>query len=108
MLEKELQKAVVELAHRFGWMVAHFGKAIGGHGAERWITPAAYDAKGFPDLVLVRGRLMFRELKVGKNDLSFEQRRWIEWLRNARVDAAVWTEDDWKSGLIERELRDMQ
>lgn len=107
MLEKELQKAVVETAHRFGWMVAHFGKAIGGHGAERWITPAAYDAKGFPDLVLVRERLIFRELKTG-SALSASQIQWIDWLQTAGQDASVWSESDWKSGLIERELRDVR
>ena len=105
MVEKDLQNAVVDMAHRLGWTVAHFGKAIGGSGGQTWRTPAAYDGKGFPDLIMVRERLIIRELKVGKNPLSLEQRMWIDLLRKARIDTAVWNELDWKEGRIESELQ---
>lgn len=105
MVEKELQKAVVEMAHRFGWTVAHFSKGVAGKGERVWMTPAAYDGKGFPDLIMVRERLMIRELKVGKNPLSLEQRMWIDLLTVAGVDVEVWTDKDWRTGYIEAVLR---
>lgn len=48
--------------------------------------------RGFPDLVLVHpsGRFLIREVKEGKGVVSADQRKWIDQLRNAGVDAGVW------------------
>lgn len=61
--------------------------------------PTVQGDKGFPDLVMVRGqRLIFAELKVGKNKLSAEQSQWIIDLTNlVSMEVAVysWTPKDW-------------
>jgi len=76
-------QAVIELALYAGWLVYHT------HDSRR-------SQAGFPDLCLVRGkRLIFAELKVGKNRVTKEQRRWIEGLREARQVVYVWTPSDW-------------
>ena len=49
MNEAEFQRMVIDMAHLFGWRVAHFRK-VQTHG--RWMTAVAADGKGFPDLVL--------------------------------------------------------
>jgi hypothetical protein len=63
MAEAELLDNVIELAHLFGWRVAHFRPAMTKHG---WRTPVSADGKGFVDLVLVRDRTIFVELKSTK------------------------------------------
>ena len=102
-LEADLQKAVIDTARIFGYRVAHFRPAQTKHG---WRTAVAGDGAGFPDCVIVgNGRVLYRELKVGRNTLSDEQAGWLEALREAGVDAGVWTDADWHSGLVEAELR---
>lgn len=102
MTERELQQAVIETAHIFGWRCAAFRPAQTQHG---WRTPVQGDGKGWPDLILVRERMLVRELKCGKNLLTDEQAVWLKALRAAGVDAGVWTEHDWISGEIEAVLR---
>jgi hypothetical protein len=102
MLEHELLKGVIDVARILGWRVAHFRAAMTKHG---WRTAVQADGAGWPDLILVRERLLVRELKCGKNTLSAEQAAWLEALRAAGVDAGVWTEHAWLSGEIEAELR---
>jgi len=89
--EKEWQKQIIELAGLLGWVVAHFRPAQTKSG---WVTPVAADGKGFPDLVLVRDRIVFAELKAQKGKLSADQSNWIEWLRDADVEVYVWRPDD--------------
>ena len=61
------------------------------------------DGKGFPDLLLLRGRkLILRELKAGA-ELTPEQEAWLRAFSDASVDASVWTPADWPE--IERTLR---
>lgn len=114
MSGRELQRAVIDLAHLFGWSVAHFrpGRVLR-HGKEIYETPVAADGKGWPDLVLCKDRsdlgmpglLLFRELKGDGDRLRPEQAAWIARLQAARQDAKVWTAKDWRSGAIEKELR---
>lgn len=102
MTERELQAAVLEAARLCGYAVHHTRPARTLRG---WRTPIAGDA-GFPDLVLCgRGRLLVRELKVGGRRPTPEQSHWLELLRDASVDAGVWTEEDWLSDRIIRELQ---
>ena len=76
MTEAELQRAVIELARLLGYRCAHFGIGLSRKG---WRTPARADAAGFPDLVLVgRGRVLWRELKAGRNRLTVEQADWLD------------------------------
>jgi len=101
MDEKTFQNQVVDLAHIYGYSVAHFGSAMNANGNHR--TPVRYDAKGFPDLVLVRGdfnakerphRLIFAEIKSDVGRLSKEQSTWIDDLATV-AEAYVWRPRDW-------------
>lgn len=102
MKEAQLLRAVIDMAELLGWRSAHFRPAKTEQG---WRTAMSGPrAKGFPDLVLVRERLLFRELKVGYNKPSPDQLEWMEALTNAGADAKVWTDKDWTGGAIESEL----
>lgn len=106
MLEKELQAAVIDCARIFGWRIAHFRSVPVRRGSSTvWQTPVQADGAGFPDLVLVRERVLFVELKVGRNVLSTEQTAWINALRTAGEEARIWTDNDWEVGIIEAQLQ---
>jgi VRR-NUC domain len=100
--EAELQKAVIDTAHIFSWRVAHFRPAQTSKG---WRTPVSADGKGFPDLVLVRERVVYAELKGHGGRLSQDQLDWISALRGAKQEMHVWYPSDWTNGLIERILK---
>jgi hypothetical protein len=104
--EKAFTQQVIGLARLRGWLVFHdnatnaarrcpkCGQAIN--------TPR--NTPGFPDLVLVRDRVLFRELKVKRGKLSPEQMEWRDGINVAvEGDYSVWTPDDWDR--IEEELR---
>lgn len=85
--------AVVEYAELMGWRCHHVFEQR--HYAKR-IGP------GFPDLCMVRfDRVVFAELKVGKNTLSQFQHEWADDLRSVarRAQGAVtyklWRPEDW-------------
>lgn len=105
--EKALQTAAIDAARILGYRVAHFRSVPVKRGPRVvWETPVQADGRGFPDLVVVgHGRVLWRELKVGRNTLSDEQAAWLEALRAAGQDAGVWTDRDWLDGLIEVDLR---
>jgi hypothetical protein len=56
--EASFLEQIIDLAHLFGWRVAHFRAARTFSG---WRTPVQGDGKGFPDLVLCRRRRPNRE-----------------------------------------------
>lgn len=98
--EAGFQDAVVQYAQMRGWRVAHFRRATVRAG--RVATPVAYDAAGFPDLVLVRkGVLIFAELKSkGIRKVSVAQKMWQAELQqvaalNKTVLYYVWNPLDW-------------
>ena len=85
--EADLQAQIIDLAHLYGWRIAHFRPALTTHG---WRTPVSADGKGFPDLCLVKGgNLIFWEVKSGYSPLSPEQDEWLK--RLGRVDGVVAT-----------------
>lgn len=100
--EESLQSAVIDLAQLRGWKVAHFAPARTEKG---WRTPVRADGKGFPDLVLVKGRrLIFAELKSQKGRVSPEQAAWLDALSGDAflapgeyrdVEVKVWRPADW-------------
>lgn len=90
--EDQWQATVVETAQLHGWAVAHFRPARTEQG---WRTPVAADGKGWPDLVLVRDRVLFAELKSPRGRLTTDQRAWIERLTAAGQETYVWRPDDW-------------
>lgn len=98
-----MQKAVIETARILGWRVAHFRAAINKRG--HYQTPVAADGKGFPDLCMVRDRVVFMELKVGYKKLSEEQERWRDAIINAGGEWHEIREADWEGGRVEMILR---
>jgi hypothetical protein len=106
MPEKDLQRGVIDVARVFGWRVAHFRTVPVKRGSRViWETPVQADGAGFPDLVLVRDRVLWIELKVGKNTLTEEQAEWARALDAAGAERYVWTEHDWHDGIVESTLR---
>lgn len=89
--EADWQRVVIDLAHTYGWVVAHFKTAQRG---DRWLTPVGADGKGFPDLVLARERIIYAELKGPKGQLRPEQKDWLELLRLAGQEVYVWKPKD--------------
>ncbi|HMM95380.1 VRR-NUC domain-containing protein [Phycicoccus sp.] len=90
--EADLQSWIIEAATTLGWLGYH-------------THDSRNSVEGFPDLVLVRGRIIYRELKISTRPsaVTVPQRRWLHQLRHAGADADVWTLDDWPNH-ITREL----
>ena len=75
--EKQFQAQVIDMAKIFKWTYYYT------YSSKR--SPA-----GFPDLVLVREKVMFRELKTDKGRVSPAQKAWGVKLADAGSDFAVW------------------
>jgi hypothetical protein len=99
-LEADWQRVVVDAAHAFGWRVAHFRPALTEKG---WRTPVEADGKGWPDLVLVRDRVIYAELKSKTGRLSADQVEWVRRLERAGQECYVWRPGDFAE--VERILR---
>lgn len=93
MSEADWQSQVVDLARLNGWIVAHFRPARTEQG---WRTPVGADGAGFPDLVLVRERVVFAELKSQHGRLSPTQRAWQDTLQQAGAEHWVWRPSDFE------------
>lgn len=109
--EAAFQAAVIELARRLDWRVAHFRttREVDRRGRARYQTAVAGDGAGWPDLVLVRrGTMILAELKADRGTVRTEQRAWLERLEEVELNAGgavlvrVWRPRDWPS--IELEL----
>lgn len=106
MTEAELQSNVIELAHLFGWRVAHFRSVpVKRGGRTVFMTPVQGDGVGFPDLILVRDRLLAVELKMDAKYPTPEQRLWLDAFGGAGVETHVWKPRQWLDGAIEAILR---
>jgi len=101
--EKEFQSQVIELARLQGWQVAHF------HDSRRQVTRANgqrffigdSDAKGFPDLVVVKGTtVLFWEMKKELGKTTPEQDTWLEVLSAAGMEARVVRPSDWDDYVV--------
>jgi hypothetical protein len=98
--EAEFQEQFIGLARLLGWRVAHFRAARAARG---WATPVAADGAGFVDVVLVRDRVMFVELKSDTGRLRGDQREWLIAFRAAGAEVHVWRPSDWPE--VEATLR---
>lgn len=97
--EADLQAAVVDVARRLGYMVAHFRPARTTQG---WRTPVSGDGAGFPDLVLVgNDRILFVELKSQRGRLTADQERWRDQLVAAGGEWHLWKPSDWPVRVME-------
>ncbi len=90
--EDEFQTDVILFAQARGWRVAHFRKSRTKHG---WRTAVSADGKGFFDLVFVRERIVWAELKMPGNRPSADQLAWLAALLKAGAEAYVWYPKDW-------------
>jgi hypothetical protein len=99
--EADFLQSVCDLARLHGWRVYHQRPARVQGG---WRTALTGDP-GWPDVVLARAGapLWVVELKAQRGQLTDDQRRWIDTLRQATgVRAEVWRPADWSG--IERIL----
>lgn len=96
--EKEFQAFLIGYAQKKGWRVAHFRKVLVTVGKKtHYETPAAADGAGWPDLVLCRPpEILFVELKVKKNPLTFEQDKWISDIGKCGMSVHIWRPEDWE------------
>jgi len=80
--EKAFQWRIVEMASKLGWKTYHTFDS-------RRSTP------GFPDLVLVRDRVIYAEIKTERGTLSVMQSIWLDILKNAGQECYVWKPSDY-------------
>lgn len=94
MTEADLLAATIDLARLHGWRTIHVRPA---RTTQSWRTPVQGDGKGFPDLLMVRGdRLLAVELKSSVDArLRPEQVAWLDALRRAGAETAVWYPNHW-------------
>ena len=90
-IEEEFKDYVLDRALERGWKRAHFRPAQTEAG---WRTAVQGDGKGFPDLILLRERLVIAELKVKRNKPSEEQIDWIVRLGLAGIETYLWYPKD--------------
>lgn len=80
--ERTWQAQVVQLAKLMGWRKAYH----------------VYDSRrsysGFPDLVLVRERVVYAELKSQAGKVSATQQEWLDALTKAGAECHVWRPSD--------------
>lgn len=79
--EKHLLSQVRDLARICGWMTYHHPYSLGAD-------------PGFPDLVLVRDRVIFAELKGPRGRLSPQQEKWLDALKDAGAEVYIWYPED--------------
>jgi hypothetical protein len=80
--ERDFQRAVVTLASLKRWCAYHTHDSRG-------------SMAGFPDLVLVRDRVVFAELKTATGRVRPAQADWQARLRDAGAETYVWRPASW-------------
>lgn len=103
--ESQFMAGVLEYAGLRGWTWFHdaatnTARRCSACGAVRR-TPR--NAAGWPDLVLLRERTVYAELKADDGVLSAEQEAWLERLRRAGNEVYVWRpsdRDEWLGVLL--------
>lgn len=84
--EAAWQSRVRYVARLYGWAVYHT------HDSRR-------SDPGFPDLVIVRERVVVAELKTERGRVTPEQEAWLAAFRAAGVEAYVWRPSDWEDAV---------
>lgn len=82
--EKEFQAKVIEHAISRSWLVYHTYNSV-------------RSRAGFPDLVCVRDRVVFAELKTESGTLAKDQREWRDALKEAGAEWHLWRPSDWSA-----------
>lgn len=83
MREIDWLRQVREYARLMGWKCYHHPYSLGAD-------------PGFPDLVLVRERVVFAELKGPRGKMSPAQWDWIDALHAAKAEVYIWRPEDWE------------
>lgn len=96
---KQLSDAAVELARSKGYIAAHFTNVQDARGFYR--TSYAYDAKGFPDLILVGPKMLAVECKGDGDKISEAQEAWLAAFEKAGVQTLVLTSKGWREGTLD-------
>ena len=81
VIEREWQAQVVGYARQLGWRVFH-------------VANSKRSEPGWPDLALVRDRLVMAELKTETGRVSDDQRQWLALLDAAGVEPYLWRPSD--------------
>lgn len=92
--EADFLNAIIDLAHHHGWICVHFRPGLTAKG---WRTPVQGDGAGFPDLVLVRERVIFAEVKSATGELSWDQAEWLAMLEDAGAEVYAFRPEDWET-----------
>ena len=96
MKGRELQREIIKSANRLGWACATFPPVETARG---WRTPAGAQGKGWPDITLVRDRVVFAEVK-GTDTVRPDQRLWANRLLLAGAEVHLWTPVQWEDGSV--------
>jgi hypothetical protein len=89
--EKALQGQILQLCKLYNWRAYHTFLSV-------------RSEPGFPDLVLVRDRVLYREIKTDVGKVTPAQKAWLDALLWAGADVGVWRETDLRNGRIVQEL----
>jgi hypothetical protein len=90
--ERDWQRQVTDAAELFGWTWVHFRPARTERG---WRTPVSGPlGKGWPDLTLIRERVVYVELKAQGARLTPEQQAVHEALVRAGAEVQFWRPSD--------------
>lgn len=83
LTEKEFMGQLKDFAVRLGWF---------------WYHPflSQHSAPGWPDVTLVRERVVYAELKREGGKATPAQLQWIERLRGAGQEVYLWTPANWE------------
>jgi hypothetical protein len=96
MSEAAWQTCVVDLARLYRWTVIHSAdsrrQVIGRDGTAQLVGDDGM--AGFPDLMLIRERVVFVELKTATGRLRPAQHRILTSLRRAGQEVYLWRPDD--------------
>lgn len=82
LAERDFMATVREAATLTGWLAYHTYRS-------------KRSPSGFPDLVFVRDRVIFAELKAARTRVTREQRCWLDALDAAGAETYLWRPDDW-------------
>ena len=88
--EKEFRQGIIDLGNYCGWKAYFTWNSL--HSPPGWL-----------DLVLIRERVIFMELKVGDNKLTQQQQECYDLLLAAKAEVYVMRPENWDE--IERILR---
>jgi len=89
--EKDFRQQILDLAELCGWKCYFTWNSI-------------HSPAGFPDLILVREKIIFAEIKSEKGKLSDAQKEWRDALENTGGEYYCWKPSDWETmvGILKR------